>query len=181
MNEDNMNLNELEELRKSYNLMNEKLDGQEIVTPEQIRTVTLRKVNLLKNGLRKDGAWLPFIAYPLLFILSHFIYGISDLGLLIMGLYSLLAMGLYLFLLYKISRKDYEELDLNSLMVREKRYRMTYRIFLVITYLFWNVFAFLFALEMFSAMIVISFTSIGVLYYKKILRTIRKFCMKHDL
>lgn len=30
MNEDNMNLKELEELRESYHLMDEKLDGQEL-------------------------------------------------------------------------------------------------------------------------------------------------------
>ena len=40
MTNENIKLEELEELRETFQLMDEKLDSQEIVTPEQIREAT---------------------------------------------------------------------------------------------------------------------------------------------
>ena len=72
MNEDNMNLNELEELRESYHLMDEKLDGQEIVTPEQIRVVIEKKVTLLKSGLMHFLIWIYVIGFPLITVVINY-------------------------------------------------------------------------------------------------------------
>ena len=44
MNENNvLELHELDELKAAYNLMDERLDGQEIVSDEQLREVMMRK------------------------------------------------------------------------------------------------------------------------------------------
>lgn len=143
MNEDNMNLNELEELKKSYHLMDEKLEGQEFVTPEQIRAVIVSKVKLLKFGMMKDVITF-YVAVPLLLIFNNSRSGLSNLAFWIMGIYSLVAIGLYLLLFVKVSRKDFMGLDLNTLMHREIRDRRIYLLFLVMTSVFWVVFAFVF-------------------------------------
>lgn len=143
MNEDNMNLNELEELRKSYHLMDEKLDGQEIVTPEKIRAVIEKKVNLLKKGLIKVLIAI-YVGLPLVTILMRFRKGLPDLAWWTMGIYSLVVIGINIFLLSKVSRKDFVEFNLNTLMHREKRCRRIYLSLIVITSVFWVVFGFLF-------------------------------------
>ena len=52
MKEEMINLSELEELKESYQIMNEKLESQEIITPDQIRAATEQKVEYLETELK---------------------------------------------------------------------------------------------------------------------------------
>ena len=49
MTDNTFNLDELNELKQAYHLIDEKLDGKEIVTPEQIRKVTLKNISIFKT------------------------------------------------------------------------------------------------------------------------------------
>ena len=44
MTSENIKIDELEEFKDTIRLMDEKLDSQEIVTPDQIRAATMEKV-----------------------------------------------------------------------------------------------------------------------------------------
>jgi hypothetical protein len=174
MNEDNMNLNELEELRESYHLMDEKLDGQEIVTPEQIRVVIEKKVTLLKSGLMHFLIWIYVIGFPLITVVIHFTSGLSNLALWIVGIYTLVGIGINVFLLCKVSRKDFVELDLSTLMHREKRYRRIYLSLLVITYVFWLVFAFVFVSITYGIILIVFLLLLDIpRFYQKLVQSFK--------
>ena len=52
---ENMNeLHELEELKTTYNLMDERLDGQEIVSNEQIRDAMYRKFTDMRQNIKEN-------------------------------------------------------------------------------------------------------------------------------
>lgn len=174
MNEDNMNLNELEELRESYHLMDEKLDGQEIVTPEQIRVVIEKKVTLLKSGLMHFLIWIYVIGFPLITVVIHFTSGLSNLALWIVGIYTLVGIGINVFLLCKVSRKNFVELDLSTLMHREKRYRRIYLSLLVITYVFWLVFAFVFVSITYGIILIVFLLLLDIpRFYQKLVQSFK--------
>lgn len=174
MNEDNMNLNELEELRESYHLMDEKLDGQEIVTPEQIRVVIEKKVTLLKSGLMHFFIWIYVIGFPLITVVIHFTSGLSNLALWIVGIYTLVGIGINVFLLCKVSRKDFVELDMNTLMHKEKRFRRTYLSLLVITCVFWIVFAFAFVSITYGIILIVFLLLLDIpRFYQKLVQSFK--------
>lgn len=139
-----INFDELDEFRETFQLMDEKLDSQEIVTPEQIRTATMDKVGLLETEVKSMLIWGFVIGCPLLTLFFHLTGGLSNAALWTAGIFCLLSIAISLFLLRKVSRKDFVELDLATLMTREKRYRRTYLILVAVTLLFWTVFAYAF-------------------------------------
>ena len=49
MNENILELHELDELKAAYNLMDERLDGQEIVSDEQLREAMMRRFTNLRQ------------------------------------------------------------------------------------------------------------------------------------
>ena len=52
MSENNvLELHELEELKAAYNLMDERLDGQEIVSDEQLRETMMHKFTDMRQNL----------------------------------------------------------------------------------------------------------------------------------
>lgn len=144
MNNENIKMDELEELRETFQLMDEKLESQEIVTPEQIRTATMEKVGLLETELKSTlisgipVAFLIFIAF------MYINEGLSKAALLTAGIYCLFSVLIGVFLLRKITRKDFVKLDLNSLLTRERIYRRTFLITLAMTDIFIVVFTFVF-------------------------------------
>ncbi len=139
-----INLSELEELKESYQIMNEKLESQEIITPDQIRAATEQKVEYLETELKTILIWGYIISFPLLILLFNFTYGLSTAALITSGTYCLLNAAISAFILRRVRRKDLAALDLNALMSREKKYRKTFLIMLALTEVFWVVFAFSF-------------------------------------
>ena len=64
---ENMNeLYELEELKAAYNLMDERLDGQEIVSDEQLREAMYRKFANIRENVKEAIIWGNLIFVPVL-------------------------------------------------------------------------------------------------------------------
>ena len=144
MNKEMTNLSELEELKESYQIMNEKLESQEIITPDQIRSATEKKVEYLETELKTIFTWGYIISFPLLILLFYFTFGLSTSALITAGSYCLVNAAVSAFILRKVRRKDLVALDLNTLMAREKKYRKAFLIMLALTELFWVAFVFSF-------------------------------------
>ena len=144
MNNENIKLEELEELRDTFQLMDEKLDSQEIVTPEQIRAVTMEKVGLLETELKSTLISGIPIAFLVFMAFIFFNEGLSKVALFTGGIYCLVTVLIGVFLLRRITRKDFVKLDLNTLLTREKRYRRSFLITLAMSDVFIAAFAFVF-------------------------------------
>ena len=66
MSENVLELNELEELKATYNLMDERLDGQEIVSDEQLREVMMRKFSDMRQYAKEWLIWMNVVFVPVL-------------------------------------------------------------------------------------------------------------------
>jgi len=144
MCKENIKFEELEELRETFQLMDEKLDSQEIVTPEQIRTATMEKVDLLETEVKTTLIWGYVIGFPLLTLFFHFTGGLSNTALWTAGIFGFISIVINAFILRKVSRKDFLKLDLNTLMTKERRYRRTFLIIAASTFIFWVAFGYIF-------------------------------------
>jgi hypothetical protein len=144
MREEKINLSELEELKESYQIMNDKLESQEIITPDRIRAATEEKVGLLETELKTWLLWGCVIAFPFMILWFHLLRGLSNTAIITAGVFCLADIITTALLLRNVKRKDMATLDLNTLMTRERRNRKTFLIMMAITELFWVVFAFAF-------------------------------------
>ena len=144
MTNENIKLDELEELKETFQLMDEKLDSQEIVTPEQIREATKEKVDLLETEVKTSLIWGYLIGFPLLTLFFHFSSGLSNAALWTAGIFGFISIVINAFILRKVTRKDFLELDLNTLMIRERRYRRAFLIIAASTFIFWVAFGYIF-------------------------------------
>ena len=59
MSENILELHELDELKAAYNLMDERLDGQEIVSEEHLLEVMMRKFADIRENLNEGLIWGP--------------------------------------------------------------------------------------------------------------------------
>ena len=67
MSENNvLELHELEELKAAYNLMDERLDGQEIVSDEQLRETMMHKFTDMRQNLKEGLVWGNLLFVPAL-------------------------------------------------------------------------------------------------------------------
>ena len=155
MKEEMINLSELEQLKESYQIMNEKLESQEIITPDQIRAATEQKVEYLETELKTILIWGFIIAFPLLILFFHITRGLSTCALITSGTYCLVNAAVSAFILRRVRRKDLVALDLNTLIAREKRYRKAFLIMLALTEVFWIAFAFLFMTTSFGIILMV--------------------------
>lgn len=144
MTSENIKIEELEEFKDTIRLMDEKLDTQEIVTPDQIRAATMEKVGMLETGVKTTLIWGYLIGFPLLTLFFHLSNGLSNAALWTAGIFGFLLIVINAFILRRVTRKDFVQLDLNTLMTRERRYRRTFLISAASTFIFWVVYGYVF-------------------------------------
>ncbi len=144
MTSENIKIDELEEFKNTIRLMDEKLDTQEIVTPDQIRAATMEKVGLLETELKQLMILGCVVGFPLLTLFFHFNGGLSVPALWTAGISGFVFLIISLFLLRKVSRKSIVELDLNTLLTKERKYRRTYLIIMAVIMLYWTIYAYVF-------------------------------------
>lgn len=144
MSENNFNLDELNELKQAYQLIDEKLDDKEIVTPEQIRRVTLDNIGFLKRSFKKDFSWsyLAFIPFLAVYFAIH--NTLSVTGWWVLGIYSILEIALRILLICMTNRVDHSELDIRTLLDEESRYMKADFAIASLGFVFWTAFNFLF-------------------------------------
>ncbi len=144
MTSENIKIDELEEFKDTIRLMDEKLDTQEIVTPDQIRAATMEKVGLLETELKQMLIIGCVVGFPILTLFFHFNGGLSIPALWTAGISGFVFLIISLFLLRKVSRKSIVELDLNTLLTKERKYRRTYLIIMAVIMLYWTIYAYVF-------------------------------------
>ena len=120
---ENMNeLYELEELKATYNLMDERLDGQEIVSDEQLREAMYRKFVDIRQKIKEGLIWGNVVFVPVLAWHAWANDRLSLLGGIMLGIYWVASLVFKFVVLRKIKREDYGSYDLKTLVERESQY-----------------------------------------------------------
>ena len=120
---ENMNeLHELEELKTTYNLMDERLDGQEIVSNEQIRDAMYRKFTDMRQNIKENLIWGNLIFVPVLAWWAWANGRLTLLGIILLGVYWVASLIFRFVILRRTKKEDYGSYDLKTLVERESKY-----------------------------------------------------------
>ena len=122
MSENRNELYELEELKAAYHLMDERLDGQEIVSDEQLREAMYRKFADLRQYLKETLVWGNVVFVPVLAWHAWANDRLTLIGSIMLGIYWVASLVFNFVILRKIKREDYGTYDLKTLVERESRY-----------------------------------------------------------
>ena len=122
MSENVLELNELEELKATYNLMDERLDGQEIVSDEQLREVMMRKFGDMRQNAKEWLIWMNVVFVPVLLWDSWTRSRLTLLGIVLLAVYWVASLVFKFVILRKTKKEDYGSYDLNTLVEKESRY-----------------------------------------------------------
>ena len=117
-----LELNELEELKATYNLMDERLDGQEIVSDEQLREVMMRKFSDMRQNAKEWLIWMNVVFVPVLLWDSWTRSRLTLLGIILLAVYWVASLVFKFVILRKTKKEDYGSYDLNTLVEKESRY-----------------------------------------------------------
>ena len=140
MTDNTFNLDELQELKQAYQLIDQKLDGKEIVTPEQIRKVTLKNISIFKTMFKFSTSWSLFAFTPILIFIFAFSPLMTATGMWILGIYLAVELALHFLLIRKMNRVDHSELDLRTLLSEESLYTKSAFALSCAGFAFWIVF-----------------------------------------
>ncbi len=131
---ENMNeLHELDELKATYNLMDERLDGQEIVSEEQLREAMCRNFSFIRQSTKDGIIWSNLVCIPILAWYFWVNGPISTLSLVVLGLYWLASLVFRFFVLKRIRKSDYGNYDLKTLLEQRARYNKNMQRFGIIS------------------------------------------------
>ena len=122
MSENVLELNELEDLKATYNLMDERLDGQEIVSDEQLREVMMRKFSDMRQNAKEWLIWMNVVFVPVLLWDSWTRSRLTLLGIILLAVYWVASLVFKFVILRKTKKEDYGSYDLNTLVEKESRY-----------------------------------------------------------
>lgn len=141
MTDNTFNLDELNELKQAYQLIDEKLDGKEIVTPEQIKTVTLKNIGFFKETFKRDLTWSTLAFAPMMFLYLLFSNRYTATSLCVLGIYYAIELTLRFLLMRKMYNADISGLDVKTLLDVEKSYMRSNVAIAFAGYLFWTVYS----------------------------------------
>ena len=122
MNENILELHELDELKAAYNLMDERLDGQEIVSDEQLREVMMRKFTDMRQNAKEALIWGNLIFVPALAWWAWAVGRLTLFGFILLSVFWLASLVLRFVILRRTKKSDYGSYDLKTLVEKESRY-----------------------------------------------------------
>ena len=122
MSENILELHELDELKAAYNLMDERLDGQEIVSEEQLREVMMRKFADIRENLKEGLIWGNLIFVPVIAWYAWANTRLTLLGIILLGVYWVISLIFRFVLLKRTKKEDYGSYNLKTLVEKESRY-----------------------------------------------------------
>ena len=140
MSENVLELNELEELKATYNLMDERLDGQEIVSDEHLREVMMRKFGDMRQNAKEWLIWMNVVFVPVLLWDSWTRSRLTLLGIVLLAVYWVASLVFKFVILRKTKKEDYGSYDLNTLVEKESRYSRNIMWGNIVTLLFFVVY-----------------------------------------
>lgn len=122
MYENILELHELDELKATYNLMDERLDGQEIVSDGQLRRAMVRKFTDMRQNVKEGIIWGNLIFVPILAWWAWAYHRLSLLGIIILGGYWVASLIFRFVILRRTKKEDYGSYDLKTLVEKETNY-----------------------------------------------------------
>ena len=137
MNENSLELHELDELKAAYNLMDERLDGQEIVSDEQLREAMYNKFADIRRNIKESLVWLNLVLVPLFLWKDWYENSLTLFGIIVMAVYWVASLLFRFFILRKTKKEDYGTYDLKTLTEKEARYQKNINWATIIFVLFW--------------------------------------------
>ena len=176
MTDNTFNLDELQELKQAYQLIDEKLDGKEIVTPEQIRTVTLKNIGFFKSTFKRDLTWssLAFVPITILYLVINNLYTVQSLCVLC--IYYAIELTLRFLLVRKMNRTDLSALDLKTLLEEEKSYMKANAGIAFLAFAFWITYSLIYinttVAIIYSVLLILMIVTRPGLFKKGIIRSI---------
>jgi hypothetical protein len=137
MKENSLELHELDELKTAYNLMDERLDGQEIVSDEQLREAMYNKFADIRRNIKESLVWLNLVLVPLFLWKDWYENSLTLFGIIVMAMYWVASLLFRFFILRKTKKEDYGTYDLKTLTEKEARYQKNINWATIIFVLFW--------------------------------------------
>ena len=122
MNENILELHELDELKAAYNLMDERLDGQEIVSEEQLHEAMMRKLSDIRKNLKEGIIWGNLLFVPAMAWWAWAYGRLSLVGMIILGVYWVASLIFRFVILRRTKKEDYGSYDLKTLVEKESNY-----------------------------------------------------------
>ena len=135
-------LKELEELKTAYDLLDQRLDGQEIVSDEQLRAVMERRLTGVRRYAKTFLLTLNIAAIPFVAVFMYLDDRLDKekiIGLAIMWVASLLFGILFL---RKTGRENYAYSDLTTVCRQDAKYQKLLKIYNYTVCLYWIAFSF---------------------------------------
>ena len=140
MNENILELHELDELKAAYNLMDERLDGQEIVSDEQMREAMMRKFNDIRESLKEGLIWTNLLFVPAMAWWAWATGQLTMFGIILLSVYWVASLIFRFVILRRTKKEDYGSYDLKTLVEKEARYAKNIKWGSIVTLIFFAVF-----------------------------------------
>ena len=140
MSESINELFELEELKATYKLMDERLDSQEIVSNEQLRDTMMRKFTDMRQKLKEGLIWGNLLFVP---VFAWHLWATSRLtllGMIMLGVYWVASLVFRFVILRRTKKEDYGGYDLKTMVEKEAGYAKHIKWGTVAMLIFWVVF-----------------------------------------
>jgi hypothetical protein len=122
MSENINELFELEELKATYKLMDERLDNQEIVSNEQLRETMVRKFTDMRQNLKEGLVWGNLLFVPALAWWAWANSHLTVLGIILLSVYWVASLIFRFVILRRTKKDDYGGYDLKTLVEKEANY-----------------------------------------------------------
>ena len=140
MNENILELHELDELKAAYNQMDERLEGQEIVSDENLREAMYNKFADIRRNVKESLVWLNLVLVSLFLWKDWYDNTLTLFGIIVMAVYWVASLLFRFFILRKTKKEDYGSYDLKTLTEKEARYQKNINWATIIFVLFWVVY-----------------------------------------
>ena len=140
MTQNNNELLELEQLKATYNKIDERLDGQEIVSDEQLRETMCGKFTDMRRSLKEGLIWSNLVLIPLFVWHWHTTGELNMLSLILLCVYWVASLLFKLFILKKTGKEDFGSYDLKTLTDKETHYNKNMTRATMVMVVFWFVY-----------------------------------------
>jgi len=142
MNENILELHELDELKAAYNQMDERLEGQEIVSDEQLRVVMGRRMDFIRKDAKQLVVMMNLVLLPLIAFVEYYNGQLHLLGGIVLAVDWIVTMLFGLYLMKLASTDDYSTSDVKTLCEKNALYQKLTKWFVPIIIMFIPVYFF---------------------------------------
>lgn len=136
MSENIYELHELDELKATYNLMDERLDGQEIVSDEQLQVVMSRRMNFIRKDAKQLIVMINLVLLPLIAFVEYYNGRLNRLGGIVLAVDWIITLLFGLYLIRLARTDEFSTSDVKTLCEKNSLYQKLTKWFVPIIVLF---------------------------------------------